>query len=48
LSQARVGAEQGLLHCIFGIVLVTDNAKNPSPDMLGVPPAELSKGFVVT
>ena len=47
-SQVRVGAEQGLLHCTFGILLVTDNGKNPLSGSLGVPSAELSKGLVVT
>jgi hypothetical protein len=47
-SQVRVGAKQGLLHCIFGILLMTDNGKNPLLGSLSVPPAELSKGFVFT
>jgi hypothetical protein len=47
-SQVRVGAEQGFLHCIFGILVVTDNGKNPLLGSLSVPPAELSKGLVVT
>jgi hypothetical protein len=47
-SQVRVGTEQGLLQSIFCILLVTDNGKNPLPGNLSMPPAELSKGFVVT
>jgi len=47
-SKVRVGAEQGLLQGIFGVLLVTEYAKNPSSDRLSVPPAELSKGLAVT
>src|ERR1700760_1947914 len=47
-SQAGVCAEQGLLHCIFGILMVTDNGKDPSSGSLTMPPAELRKGPVVT
>jgi hypothetical protein len=47
-SQVSVGAEQGLLQGIFGILMVTDDGKNSSPDSLSVPPAQLSKGLVVT
>jgi hypothetical protein len=47
-SHVCIGAEQGLLQGIFGVLLVTDNAKNPSFDRLSVPPAELSKCLVVT
>src|ERR1700749_4071977 len=35
--QVQVGTEQRFLHCIFGIVMVTDNAKNTSPDTLSMP-----------
>jgi hypothetical protein len=34
--------EQRFLHCIFGILLVTDKGKNPSLGSPSVPPAELS------
>jgi hypothetical protein len=47
-SQVRVGAEQGFLHCIFGILPVTDNGNNSLSGSLSVPPAELSKSLVVT
>ena len=46
--QVQVSPEQRLLHCIFGIVMVTDNTKNPSPDTLRMPLAELSKSIVIT
>ena len=47
-SQIRVGAEQGLLQGIFGVLLVTDDGKDPLSGNLSLPPAELSKGLVVT
>jgi hypothetical protein len=47
-SQVSVGAEQGLLHCIFSVLLVADHGKNPFPGNLRVPPAELGKSLVVT
>jgi len=47
-SQVRIGPEQRFLHCIFGILLVTDKGKNPSLGSPSVPPAELSKCLVVT
>jgi hypothetical protein len=36
------------LQGIFGVLLVTDNAKNPSSYTLSVPPAKLGKSLVIT
>jgi hypothetical protein len=47
-SQVRVGAKQRFLQSIFGILVMTDNTKNLLSGNLSVPPAELSKSFVVT
>jgi hypothetical protein len=48
MSQVLGRREISLLYCIFGILLMTNDGKNSLSCSLSVPPAELSKGHVIT